>query len=558
MRRLSLARNRVDFVATLLQQGRLADMLMLRHFTALGTKVSLQELKEETGGTTVKETAGHTLLKKREAVYAKAMAVPNTAWLSAAATACGTKEECCALSQSRDTVQASVNPSDPTRVTLNGTCFTAVEEKSLPASLRLAASCENGGAVMLTVPFAQSGDKVQSYAVGGGLRAVQFCKAEASIVGDAAAVDVFTAEQNVLAAAACGGVLRRLEEICARHATNTVRYDALLVRNPAVQKRLAQLASARFGVEALSSFVTGHDPSIISVPTHTTDSTVVEASEKYTPSLVESVALCMYAKHALAEGLAHAREITHYTALTHTRSHKSKPESPIEYTYAAELFGCERQLLSSIGGGMAMQGMRYIAPLLAQQQQQQQQQQKQQQEQGTSPFGNIQELLTSYVLGAENSTVRLAAPHVNLQVSTARLEKDISLMLHRIRQHHKQQKTERVDPLFVMAISQYTAELFANVAVVYRTTASLSREESNGPRNWLLAQSFCAESTARRTRVLQEWDLSVAARRALGKANNFDECTIHPVELMNAEPVKKKTTATTTTRGAQAEARAKN
>ncbi|ORC85136.1 uncharacterized protein TM35_000371090 [Trypanosoma theileri] len=553
MHRVLLARNRVDFVATLLQQGRLADMLMLRHFTAPGTKVSLEELKEESSGTPVKETARHALLKKREAVYAKAMSVPNTAWMSAAATACGTKEECCALSQSRETVRATVNSSDPTRVTLNGTCFTAVEEKNLPASLRLAASCENGDAVMLTVPFAQSGERVQSYAVGGGLRAVQLCGAEGSIVADAAAVDEFTAEQNVLAAAACSGVLRRLEEICARHATNTARYDALLVRNPAVQKRLSQLASARFGVEALSSFVTGHDPAMVAADTNTnsTDSTVHHESEKYTPSLVESVALCMFAKHVLAEGVAHAREITRYTELTQKQPHNSKPECCIEYTYAAELFGCERQLLSSMGGGTAMQGMRYIAPLLTQQP-------HTQQEQGTNPFTNIPELITSYVLGAENSSVRLAAPHVNLQVSTARLEKDISLMLHRIRQHHKQHKTQRVDPLFVMAIAQYAAEVFANVAVVYRTTASLSREDPSGPRNWLLAQSFCSESNARRIRVLQEWDLSVSARRALSKAGNLDECTIHPVELMNVEPAKKKATTTTASTSTKTESKVKN
>lgn len=45
-------------------------------------------------------------------------------------------------------------------------------------------------------------------------------------------------KQNVLTAAAYSGILRKLQEVCALHATHSMAYDALLIRNKGIQRRL--------------------------------------------------------------------------------------------------------------------------------------------------------------------------------------------------------------------------------------------------------------------------------------------------------------------------------
>lgn len=482
MRRALLFRSRADFVATLLQKGRLADMMMQQHFAAQGEKSAT------VGGDAA-------MRQRREATKTPAK---SNEWLAT----------WCVLPQSRETVRAEAAGGDSARWTLRGS-FTAVAPSGeVPASVRLVASTNDGAAVVVAVPMAQSGEKVRSgVSGGGGFRTVVLAEAEGSVVTDAgASVDKFDAERNVLAAAACSEMLGKLEEICALHATHTSRYDALLVRNPAVQKRLSQLACARFGVDALSSYVVDARAEDESIP------------------LVESVALCMYAKRVLAAGVESAREIIYGTETKQAVPHRSKPERLIDYAYARQLFESERYVLSSLDGSTAAQSMRHFAPLLAQSQ--------------MSPNASAQNSLMTLLLGGDNGAVRLVAPHMNLRVSTTALENDIAAMLHRIREQKK-----RDDPLFVMAMAQYAAEVFANVAVVYRTTASLSREDDNAPRDWLLAQAFCAESSARRAMILRDLDISTAARKAVGKLADLNDCKTHPVELMNAEPVRKKTTA---------------
>ncbi|ESL07134.1 hypothetical protein TRSC58_05183 [Trypanosoma rangeli SC58] len=503
MRRVLLFRNRVDFVATLIQQGRLADMLMLHHFSSQGPQATPAGNAAEgsSGSGTNVSVAGdarRALLARSEAVRAKAMTLPCMGWLADAYGA----GEWCALSESQDMVRAVVSANDPTRATLGGTFLALVQEGRSPASVQLAASKESGEALLLTVPLEQSGEKVCSSIVGGGLRTVTLKEAEASVVSDAAAaVDAFAAEQNIISAAVCRGILGKLEEICALHATHTTRYDALLVRNPAVQKRLSQLVCARFSLEALSSFV------------------ATAAVDEPLP-LVESVALRIHAKHALSAGIRHARDVIHGTAMLKASPHRSKPERLIDYPYARQLFDAEPDVISSLGGSCEAAMRRSFTPLLAHSQAQ-------------VPMG-VQSSMAAVLVGGSSLSVNLVAPHVNLRVSAASLEEDITTLLQRIQEHKN-----RTDPLFVKAVAQYSAEVFANTAVVYRATGSLTREDDTAPRDWLLTQAFCADSSARRSAILRDWEVSSVARKAVGKVTDLSGCTTHPVELANTEPVRK-------------------
>lgn len=398
MRRGLLFHNRIDFVATLLQQGRLVDIMMLQHFAAASNGAAVDGL-----------TAA---VKRQKAEWQR--------------------------------VQS-------------------------PDALRLAVEAGTSAATGADVSGATA-----------------------------------TAEDYVLGAAACGGVLAKLEEICALHATHTARYDALLVRNPAVQRRISQLACARLAVDTLSSFVVG------------------AAADGPLP-LVESVALCMHARHALAAGVKGAREILHGCTEEQAVPHSSNLERLIDYAYARQLFESERHVLSRFGGSTAAQSVRHFLPLLAA---------AKQRDDAANVIGGGS--FIARLLESGNGAVRLVAPHINLRVNAAALEKDVEALLYRIRS-----QKDREDPLFVLAVAQYTAEIFANVAIMYRATASLSRDDDNASREWLLTQAFCVESAAQRKMFFSDFKVSCAAKKAFSGASGFRDSTTHPVELMNAEPARR-------------------
>uniref|UniRef100_A0A0A9XQL3 tRNA pseudouridine synthase B n=1 Tax=Lygus hesperus TaxID=30085 RepID=A0A0A9XQL3_LYGHE len=84
--------------------------------------------------------------------------------------------------------------------------------------------------------------------------------------------------------------------------------------------------------------------------------------------------------------------------------------------------------------------------------------------------------------------IQLSAAHGNLRGVAKVVERDFYTLQKLIVTQH----TDRYDePAFIITVSEYLAELFANLAVLYRSTASLNYDEQGrGHREWLLAQAF--------------------------------------------------------------------
>ncbi|CAG9568956.1 conserved hypothetical protein [Leishmania major strain Friedlin] len=338
--------------------------------------------------------------------------------------------------------------------------------------------------------------------------------------------------QNVLTATAYSGILRKMGEIGSLHATNTVRYDALLIRNPAVQMRLAQLACFRYGIDCLTDYVVG-DPAV--VDGDEAAELFSSFSEQLQIPLVESMVLKIYAERALMDGMDCMWEMVRDTPLVAAVAHRSNPAKMINYPYLAELLNASKYLLTSWNGSMEEQAMAFLHPLLSQ---------------GglfgsgaggsRAGIGGVLQGLIGLTTGHSCGGVRLAAPHVNLAGMAKTLELDVAKLLSVIAG-----EKGKLEPMFVISVAQYISEVLANLAVIYRCTAALNiDEEGRGHREWLLAQAFGGASAVRRQRIMNDYMMSRAATSVIKKSKSLDNYSTHPIELMNTSPRNAKTSST--------------
>ncbi|KPI88473.1 hypothetical protein ABL78_2435 [Leptomonas seymouri] len=334
--------------------------------------------------------------------------------------------------------------------------------------------------------------------------------------------------QHVLTATAYSAILSKVEEICALHATNTIRYDALLIRNPAVQMRLAQLSCFRYGIDCLADYVVG-DPEV-------EEGAEAEAfldtfSALLHMPLVESMALNIYAERALMDGMDGMWEVVRDTPLVKAVPHRSAPGKTIDYPYLSKLLHSSKYVLTASDGSMEEQALTFLGPLLSHGG-----------SFGRSGDGGLTGMLQSLMgltSGHSYGGVRLAAPHVNLSGMAKQLEQDVAKLLHLI-----SSETDKTEPIFVICAAQYISEVLANLAVIYRCTAALNvDEEGRGHREWLLAQAFGGSSAVRRQRLLDEYGMARSATKVLRKSKDLDSYSTHPIELMNALPRNSKAAA---------------
>jgi hypothetical protein len=406
----------------------------------------------------------------------------------------------------------------------------------LPASIRVVLRLEKAGGglaektktsaeetptyVIASVRLDQPG-VVEKKLVNGMLR-VRLDSAEA-VRNEAISAKQVAGYQHVLTATAYSAILRKVEEICALHATNTVRYDALLLRNPAVQMRLAQLSCFRYGIDCLTDYVVG-DPEV--EEGEEAEEFFNNFSTLLQMPLIESMALNIYAERALMDGMDGMWEMVRDTPLVKAVPHRSNPSKVIDYPYLSQLLNSSKYVLTASNGSMEEQALAFLAPLLAH----------------GGAFGSsggsdgglsgMLKGLMGLTGGHSYGGVHLAAPHVNLSNIAKQLERDVARLLHMISSEKK--KTE---PVFVICAAQYISELLTNMAVIYRCTAVLNvDEEHRGHREWLLTQAFSGASAMRRQRLLDDYRMSRSAVKVLRKSKDLDNYSTHPVELMNASP----------------------
>lgn len=336
--------------------------------------------------------------------------------------------------------------------------------------------------------------------------------------------------QHVLTATAYSAILRKVEEVCALHATNTVRYDALLLRNPATQMRLAQLACFRYGIDCLTDYVVG-DPEV--EEGEEAEEFLNNLSALLHMPLVESMALNIYAERALMDGIDGMWEMVRDTPLVKAVPHRSNANKLIDYPYLSQLLNSSKYVLTSSDGTLEEQALTFLTPLLAHGGA------FGSGENGGAGLSGMLQGLIGLTGGHSYGGVRLSAPHVNLSGMAKQLELDVAKLLHMI-----SAEKDKTNPMFVICTAQYISEVMANLAVIYRCTAALNvDEEGRGHREWLLAQAFGGSSAMRRQRLLDDYRMSRSAAKVLRKSKDLDNYSTHPIELMNAPPRNSKAAA---------------
>ncbi|KAG5510885.1 hypothetical protein JKF63_06386 [Porcisia hertigi] len=412
--------------------------------------------------------------------------------------------------------------------------------QALPKSIRVVFRLESGADdmpkyVTASVPLDQPG-AVEQRVVNGVLR-VHLKNADA-VQHESPSAEEVMSHQHVLTATAYSTILRKVGEVSALHATNSVRYDALRIRNPAVQMRLAQLECFQYGIDCLTDYVVG-DPNVFE---DGEDADLLGGfSERLQIPLIESLVLKIYAQRAFMDGMDGMWETVRDTPLVAAVAHRSNPAKMIDYPYLARLLNSSKYLLLSSNGSKEVEMMTFLHPLLSRCG-------SFGSSAGGSPSGTVGmfEALIGLTSGHSHAGVRLAAPHVNLAGMARALEVDVAKLLSWIAS-----EKDRSEPIFVMSVAQYVSELLANLAVLYRCTAALNvDEEGRGHCEWLLAQAFGGASTMRRQRVMDDYTLSRAATTVIKKGTDLDNYSMHPIELMNALP--RKTTASSSNKASGA------
>ncbi|KAK7194475.1 hypothetical protein NESM_000364300 [Novymonas esmeraldas] len=564
MRCFGARRARTDVVELLVRQGRLADVQLLNFFSA-------QLNREVAAAATETATAA--------AAAAAAAAATVTASAGAEAQTCGSRTRAWTdLDASTEAVRRLVNTESPvawlkevfgagdewsssylsaatavaTRAsdgdaaTLTATgVATAVGSghsstaagaaaPALPKSIRVVLRLESSGGaataapqyVTASVPLDQPG-VVERTLVQGVLQ-VRLSNAKATHHASLSAEQV-ASYQHTLTATAYSAILQRVEEVCALHATHTVRYDSLLIRNPATQMRLAQLACFRYGISCLTDYVVGDR--------HAADGdAAADLPAQLQLPLVESMTLNVYAERALLDGIDAAWEMVRDTPLVAAVPHRSNAAKKINYPYLSQLFHTPKYLLASSTGSMEEQAMTFLSPVLAQCG-----------HHGGSGgggdgagVGDLLQRVMGLTAGSSYGGVRLAAPHVNLAGVTKALEEDIATLLNMM-----VSQKDKSEPNFVLCAAQYISEVFASLAVVYRCTAALNiDEEGRGHREWLMAQVFGSASAVRRRRILDDYTMARAASTVIQRSKSLDSYATHPIELMNATPRKAASSST--------------
>ncbi|KAG5486161.1 hypothetical protein LSCM1_07278 [Leishmania martiniquensis] len=405
---------------------------------------------------------------------------------------------------------------------------------ALPTSIRVVLRLEGGEEatpkyVTASVPLEQSG--VVTKRLVNGVLHVHLANADA-VQCESLSAEQVASYQHVLTATAYSAILRKLGDVCALHATNTTRYDALLLRNPAVQMRLAQLACFRYGIDCLTGYVVG-DPE--AADGDETAELMSSFTERLEIPLIESMMLKIYAERALMDGMDGAWEVVRDTPLVAAVAHRSNPAKIIDYPYLAELLNSSKYLLVSSNGSMEEQSMALLHPLLSHGHSFG----KGASSSGTGVASMLQSLM-GLTSGHGYGGVRLAAPHVNLAGMSKTLERDTSKLLGVLAS-----EKGKLEPTFVICVAQYISEVLANLAVIYRCTAALNAdEEGRGHREWLLAQAFGSASAMRRQRIMDDYTMSRAAADVIKKGQSLDHYSTHPVELMNAPPRNAKASST--------------
>lgn len=339
--------------------------------------------------------------------------------------------------------------------------------------------------------------------------------------------------QNLSAVAAMSELLEKMENICSLHLTQCTQYDGLLLRNPAMHQRLAQLSTLRFGMDSALKYLRYTDP------------TRVVGTHEESAAVLESTALLIFAQEAIAAAKRQVNEVLHRFPLSEPRRFQGAiAERVIDYPLVKEWLESSHDVCSIMTGPVAQHGAALFTPLFT-----------------AAPSGGRSAAPTDYLMqllgfqgGRRGGEGRLTSTHLNLKPAVQRVEHDVNSFWVQLA---STSATALSELTFSRFLSLFLAELYVDIAVLHRGSAAVHRREAQDRtaldetpaaadagapelmpphRESLLADGFHLFSHARRQALLSDWALAAASgQKAFPKgdiAEYLESCTTHPIQLV--------------------------
>ena len=311
------------------------------------------------------------------------------------------------------------------------------------------------------------------------------------VAQEASPVDVgnqMLSKGRVATASGFAGVMSHLALLATRHATSTARYQTLLVYNHAVQRRISEVTSGAYGVEALASYVAVHG------------------------NVEEASLLKILAAQHLTTALNNVDEVLSFQTLD--GPHRSNEKIIVDRSFVNTLRG-ELPLYTQLDGTNLDIAKFVTVPLM-----------EGAAKRGGGSGGSAFDALWG------NGQAKLSNPHVNLQSSAKVIEEDVAALMKLL---HTAKQPAKSD-LIIQLTAAYTAELFASVATVYRASAAMSNDET-AAGHWELAQVFCDVSHRRRMTMIHNVKTMQLAKSKVGLIHDdiIQKHTTHPTVLANSE-----------------------
>lgn len=551
-RALLAAASAPDFVATLLRSGRVIDIPIRNHFfSSPAAASSLSKLSQTV----------------RRAAFASA--VPSD-WRTEAFHLDGEKpsDEWCGALLSAALVRAEPAAEEGgNKWKLTGKSVVCGSEEHAPTSLSLlvfppatsaaaAAAASFAAPVQVTVPVSESNNvtvlQPAEAATSKGLRQVMLTEAEATTSLSSLGGARSAMAQHLLASYAISGILQKARKTCALHLICQSRFDGWLLRNPAMQVRLAELAALDYGLDSALQYVSSR----FAAEDRAEGDAQQNATGDETAGLAEAVTTHTFAQVALRRAMLLVQAMMAGTDLSKALPSSLPSEAVIDYPYLNTLLQATPDMYAAPCGSirlqtqLLLQGTQSLPSASAS-------------AGDSSPLSSLVNLLSigSKPSGSQGS---FSAVHLTFQSAAEEVETDVRKLVAKVKA-----SSATLDAAVLTTVGCLLAEVFASTAALHRGSAALAAREEAAQaqggeeeaaaahaagetqergdecggveplhRCALLSEAFLRFSRDRRVELWKALEMGEEVSKVLEGAHkkktvkSMEDCSTHPIEML--------------------------
>jgi len=448
---------------------------------------------------------------------------------------------------------------------LSGKSVVCGSEEHPPTSLSLlvfppaaAADASFTAPVQVTVPVSESNNvtvvQPEETTTSKGLRQVILTEAEATTSISSLGGARSAMAQYLLASYAISGILQKARTTCSLHLVCQSRFDGWLLRNPAMQVRLAELAALDYGLDSVLQYASSR----LTAEEGSAEAALQQDSgtEDDTTGLAEAVVTHTFAQVALRRAVLLVQAMTAGTDLSKALPSSLPSGSVIDYPYLSTLLQSTPDMYTAPCGSIRLQTQLLLrgtqslpsggAPAG-----------------DSSPFSPLVNLLSigSKPSGSQGS---FSAVHFTFKSAADDVEMDVRKLVAKVKA-----SSATLDAAVLTTVGCLLGEIFASTATLHRGSAAIAaREEGEQAlggeeaaaathaagetlergdecgsveplhRCALLSEAFLRFSKDRRDELWKALEMGEEVSKVLEGAHrkkviqSMEDCSTHPIEML--------------------------